>query len=165
MRGFFGVFPLQVSSIYGKGDPMYNMPRDLSRVNNMTSPNMTLVVVSPVVSVALFAVSIGLAVPEYFQIFLLDREPFYSPPSINLETGQTIQWYNRSMQPHTITHDGCPQRADCVFHSDHIHPGERFTVRDLPPGTYSYHCEIHPFMRGMIVVNSPPLRHFKKNFL
>lgn len=135
------------------------------RVINMIFPKMASVVVPVVVCVFLFAVSIGLAGPEYSQIVLLDREPFYSPPSINLETGQTIQWANRSMQPHTITHDGCPQRTDCAFHSGHIHPGERFTVRDLPPGTYAYHCEIHPFMRGMIVVNNPPIRHFKKNFL
>ena len=102
----------------------------------------------------------GFAVPGNAQILLLDREPFYSPPSVRLQPGQYIQWHNRSMQPHTITHDGCGQRSGCAFHSGHLHPGEGFTVRDLAPGTYPYHCNIHPFMHGVIIVERKPVRNF-----
>ena len=102
----------------------------------------------------------GFAVPGHQQIVLLDREPFYSPPSISLQAGQTVRWQNQSMQPHTITHDGCNRRGKCAFHSGHLHPGEQFSVRDLTPGTYPYHCNIHPFMRGVIVVDQKPLQNF-----
>ena len=100
----------------------------------------------------LLSMSLNFAASGLQQILLLDREPFYSPSTLNLETGQTVYWYNRSMQSHTITHDSCGQGGGCAFHSGHIHPGEQYSVRDLRPGTYSYHCNIHPFMRGVIVV-------------
>ncbi len=66
--------------------------------------------------------------------------------------GQSVHWYNRSMQPHTVTHDGCGRGGECAFASEHLHPGEHFSVSGLSAGTYSYHCEIHPFMRGRIHV-------------
>lgn len=110
--------------------------------------------------VGVLTVPSGFAVPGYSQIVLLDREPFYSPPSVTLQSGQIIQWQNQSMQSHTITHDGCGQRSGCAFHSGHLHPGEKFTVRDLAEGTYSYHCNIHPFMRGVIVIDQDPVRNY-----
>ncbi|MYC28232.1 MAG: hypothetical protein F4X63_09620 [Nitrospira sp. SB0662_bin_26] len=85
-------------------------------------------------------------------IILLDREPFYAPATMTILPGQSIRWHNQSMQPHTVTHDGCGRGRNCAFASKHLHPGERFSVRGLPPGIYSYHCEIHPFMRGRIQV-------------
>ena len=94
----------------------------------------------------------GLSQAGNTQIVLLDRMPFYAPSSVTILPGQPVQWDNRSMQPHTVTHDGCRRGGNCAFASKHLHPGERFSVRGLPPGTYSYHCEIHPFMRGRIQV-------------
>ena len=103
---------------------------------------MMLVVVLPV----------GLSQAGSLQIILLDRMPFYAPSTMTILPGQAVQWYNQSMQPHTVTHDGCGRGGKCAFASEHLHPGERFSVNSLPPGTYSYHCEIHPFMRGRIQV-------------
>ncbi len=107
----------------------------------------------------LMAASSGFAVPGTLHVMLLDREPFYSPRALSLRPGQTVQWQNRSMQAHTITHDRCGRSGGCVFHSGRLHPCEQFTVRDLAPGSYPYHCAIHPFMRGVIVVDRPPTRH------
>lgn len=111
-------------------------------------------VVLGMVMMASWFVSLGLAdSASYAQILVLDRQPFYAPPSQKIKSGQGVLWYNRSMQPHTITHDQCGQRSGrCAFHSGPLHPGEQFTVRDLSPGTYPYHCAIHPFMRGVIIV-------------
>ena len=100
----------------------------------------------------LVVLSAGLSQAGNSQIILLDREPFYTPSTVTILPGQSVQWDNRSMQPHTVTHDGCGRGRNCAFASKHLHPGERFSVRGLPPGTYSYHCEIHPFMRGRIQV-------------
>ena len=87
------------------------------------------------------------------------HEPFYSPTVATISNGQTIQWSNRSHVPHTITHDGCIRRGACAFESGPVHPGKRFMVTHLKPGTYSYHCSIHPFMRGKIVVKKRALRY------
>jgi len=110
--------------------------------------------------VYLCVVPTGFAVPGSSHIWVLDREPFYSPPTWRVRSGQKVQWHNRSMQTHTITHDGCGQRARCAFHSGHLHPREQFVARDLEPGTYPYHCNIHPFMRGVIVVDQKPDQNF-----
>lgn len=104
--------------------------------------------------------SFGFAVPWQRQILLLDRAPFYSPPSIRLQLGQTVRWKNESMQQHTITHDRCSPKVKCAFRSGHLHPGEQFSVRDLTVGIYPYHCNIHPFMRGVIVVERKRLKNF-----
>lgn len=98
---------------------------------------------------------IGLGQAGGSQIILLDRTPFYAPSTMTVLPGQPVQWYNRSMQPHTVTHDGCGQGEPCAFASAHLHPGEQFSVSGLSPGTYSYHCEIHPFMRGRLHVKRP----------
>jgi plastocyanin len=94
----------------------------------------------------------GLSQAGNTQIVLLDRMPFYAPSTVTILPGQSVRWDNRSMQPHTVTHDGCGRGRNCAFASKHLHPGEHFSVRGLPPGTYSYHCEIHPFMRGRLHV-------------
>ncbi|MDT7041254.1 hypothetical protein [Candidatus Nitronereus thalassa] len=113
----------------------------------------------------LLGVPAGFAVLGKLQIVLLDQEPFYFPASINLQAGQIVQWENRSMQSHTITHDGCGERKGCIFHSGHLQPGEQFTVSELPPGYYPYHCNIHPFMRGLIVVEREPSQNFNSTEL
>ena len=95
---------------------------------------------------------VGLSQAASSQIILLDRMPFYAPSIMTILQGQSVQWYNRATQPHTVTHDGCGRGRRCAFASEHLHPGEQFSVSGLPPGTYSYHCEIHPFMRGRIQV-------------
>ena len=131
-----------------------------------TSPlKKTVIVLLLVCVMGCLWVPTGFAIRGNPQILLLDREPFYSPPSVSLQPGQLIQWYNRSMQSHTITHDGCGQRSGCAFHSGHLHPGEGFIVRDLTAGIYPYHCNIHPFMRGVIIVERKPVRNNRSNEL
>jgi len=96
----------------------------------------------------------GMAQSSASYIVLQDQEPFYSPPTMTIKSGESVEWHNRSITEHTITHDECGRSQFCAFHSGHLHPGERFPVPPLSPGRYSYHCEIHPFMRGVIVVKS-----------
>ena len=100
------------------------------------------------------ALPFGVNEAEVSRVTLLDREPFYAPATLTIVPGQWVQWHNQSMQPHTVTHDGC-RRGACAFDSGHLHPGERFRVRDLPSGTYAYHCDIHSFMRGVVQVRYP----------
>ncbi|MCZ6801892.1 MAG: hypothetical protein O7F12_15530 [Nitrospirae bacterium] len=99
----------------------------------------------------------GPANSPVFRIAMDFEAPFYSPPTAQLNSGQPVQWYNRSGTPHTITHDGCERGRRCAFESGAILPRGQFSVPSLAPGRYPYHCSIHPFMRGLLVVSKPSL--------
>jgi plastocyanin len=57
-----------------------------------------------------------------------------------------VTWTNRDTVPHTVTGDSG------AWDSGQIQPGATFSHAFDQPGTYAYHCSIHPFMHGMVVV-------------
>ena len=71
---------------------------------------------------------------------------FFDPPNAAVEPGSTITWTNRGAVPHTVTAD------DGSFDSGVLNPGDSYTVAFGGQGTVTYHCEIHPEMRGSVTV-------------
>ncbi len=69
----------------------------------------------------------------------------FHPPTLSVAKGAKVVFSNSSGTAHTATDKG-------VFNSGHIEPGDSFAVRFEQKGTFRYHCEIHPFMHGKIVV-------------
>jgi plastocyanin len=69
----------------------------------------------------------------------------FHPPTLNIAKGTKVVFSNSSGTAHTATDAG-------AFDTGHIKPGHSVTVRFTQKGTFSYHCEIHPFMHGKIVV-------------
>jgi plastocyanin len=69
----------------------------------------------------------------------------FHPQTLEVAKGTRVVFSNSSGTAHTATDRG-------VFNSGHIEPGESFAVRFEQKGTFRYHCEIHPFMHGKIVV-------------
>ena len=69
----------------------------------------------------------------------------FRPPKLEVATGTKVVFSNSSGTAHTATGKG-------VFDSGRIKPGRSFAVRFQQKGTFRYHCEIHPFMQGKIVV-------------
>ena len=94
----------------------------------------------------------GMATTSTVQIHIDQQPPFFSPRVVSAVTGAVIQWENRSREMHNIRADDCTRRGPCSFESQMIEPGRSFTVPDLRPGEYPYHCGIHPFMRGFLTV-------------
>jgi YVTN family beta-propeller protein len=70
----------------------------------------------------------------------------FSPPSITVAAGQPVTWTNADPVAHTTTSD------DKLWDSGPIQPGTSFTTTLMQPGTYQFHCSIHPFMHGTVVV-------------
>ena len=95
------------------------------------------------------------ASPAPFQIILESVAPYYLPESAYVAPGTEIQWHNPTGSAHTITHDGCSMGGRCMFDSGHLPPDQTYSVPGLPPGQYPYHCEVHPIMRGVVIVTSP----------
>jgi plastocyanin len=71
---------------------------------------------------------------------------FFDPPDVAVEPGSTITWTNNGAVPHTVTAD------DGSFDSGVLNPGDSYTVAFDGQGTVTYHCTIHPEMRGSVTV-------------
>jgi len=71
----------------------------------------------------------------------------YSPTRIDVVAGQTITWDNTSVRIHTVTAD------DGSWSSMHLSSGTRYSHAFDTTGTFLYHCQLHPFMRGEVDVH------------
>ncbi len=99
--------------------------------------------------------SLAMAAPSTMRITIGTFSPYYSPELVHVGTGIPISWENPTATIHSITHDGCKGGEQCAFDSGAIGPNRTFTVDQLTPGHYPYHCTFHPIMRGTLVVKDP----------
>lgn len=70
--------------------------------------------------------------------------------TMRVPVGTNVTWVNKDPVPHTSTSDVSGQ-ADS-WDSGILQPGHNFTHAFSKAGTFSYHCNIHPFMRGTLEV-------------
>jgi plastocyanin len=70
----------------------------------------------------------------------------FDSPSITVEAGSTVTWTNVGNANHTVTAD------DGTFDSGTLGSGESFSFTFATPGTYGYHCTIHPNMTAQVIV-------------
>lgn len=70
----------------------------------------------------------------------------FNPPTMTVSVGQTVTWTNGDTVAHTTTSD------TNVWNSGVLQPGASFSQTFNTPGTYAYHCMIHPTMMGTITV-------------
>ncbi|MDH5426776.1 MAG: cupredoxin domain-containing protein [Nitrospirota bacterium] len=96
--------------------------------------------------------SLALAAPSTMRITIGTFAPYYSPTFVQINSNTSISWENPTSALHSITHDECRNGARCAFDSGPLGPNSNFTVHQLSPGSYSYHCSFHPIMRGVLVV-------------
>ena len=78
--------------------------------------------------------------------------PYYQPRVAVVSAGTPVRWVNTTGSPHSVRHDGCLTDETCAFQSIAVPPDSSFLIAPLPPGRYGYHCELHPIMRGTLVV-------------
>jgi len=72
----------------------------------------------------------------------------FEPATLNVTTGATVSWTNTGQVVHTVTAD------NGAFNSGEMSPGATVTGTFNTPGTYTYHCSIHPNMTGTIIVTA-----------
>ncbi len=78
--------------------------------------------------------------------------PYYEPGIAVVPAGTPVRWINHTASPHSVQHDGCLAGESCAFQSVAVPPDSSLLIAPLPPGRYTYHCELHPIMRGTLVV-------------
>jgi plastocyanin len=72
---------------------------------------------------------------------------FFSPDQMTVAPGTTVTWVNDGQQPHTSTAD------DGTWDSGTLQPGDDYSFTFDQPGTYTYHCSVHPDMTATITVS------------
>ena len=88
--------------------------------------------------------------------------PYYEPPVAVVPMGTLIRWVNATASFHSVRHDACVDEEPCPFQSIAIPPDSSFVLAPLPPGRYTYHCELHPIMRGTLLVIEAASTHAKE---
>lgn len=71
----------------------------------------------------------------------------FSPATLTITAGTTVIWKNVSAVPHTVTSDDGK-----TFDSGTIAAGGSFRFKFTTSGTFSYHCNYHPYMRAKVVL-------------
>jgi plastocyanin len=75
----------------------------------------------------------------------------FDPAVLTVKPGTTVTWLNQDPAPHAIASD---TTSAVAFSSESLANGASYAFTFTRPGTYTYHCSIHPSMTGTIVVQS-----------
>ena len=73
----------------------------------------------------------------------------FSPHTLTVAPGTTVMWTNKDSASHTVTSD-----TGAWTDSGDLATGKTFSLTLTKPGTYTYHCAIHPTMSAKLIVSS-----------
>ncbi len=74
---------------------------------------------------------------------------FFQPSRLTIQVGDIVVWKNVTIVPHTVSSD------TGVFNTlNFLSPNRTFRFTFTRAGTFRYHCNIHPYMHGTIIVKS-----------
>jgi len=89
------------------------------------------------------------AAPVHAMVQVTIQNFAFSPKTLTVAPGTTIMWTNKDSAPHTVTSD-----SGSTLASGDLSQGKSYTHTFTKAGTYAYHCAIHPFMHGTVIVSS-----------
>ena len=89
--------------------------------------------------------SAGSVAPASAHVTLQDMK--YSPETIEIKKGGTIEWDNKDLTPHTVTSE-----TDGELNSGSIEADASWSHTFSHAGTFSYYCEYHPEMKATVFV-------------
>jgi plastocyanin len=73
----------------------------------------------------------------------------FSPSQLHIKAGTKVTWVNcgaPGSEAHTSTADAGSWRSPVLA------AGATFTTQPIAAGSYAYHCELHPSMKGSVTV-------------
>ena len=121
----------------------YTVPITLRRYASSHTPRTTVAVREPEGS------STHSAAPparDPDTVFVTIRDFRYRRDKITINAGDVVVWRNADQVEHTVTGD------TATLDSPLIAPGAEWSHRFTTPGTHTYHCKPHPFMKAEIRV-------------
>ena len=90
------------------------------------------------------------------RVLMVDNEPdltnwHFEPADVTVTAGSTVLWHNKGKEEHSVTAD------NKSFDSGWKPKGANYQRTFTRPGTYTYYCAPHPWMRGVVRVVAAPL--------
>jgi plastocyanin len=101
--------------------------------------------------VALLALVVAAGIGRHDAPRVTIRTFAFAPKAIEVPAGATVIWTNADDIEHTVT-SGTPDHPEGGFDHSLATKGAVASVRFDSPGTWSYFCKRHSFMRGEIRV-------------
>ncbi|HZC04504.1 MAG TPA: cupredoxin family copper-binding protein [Ktedonobacterales bacterium] len=71
----------------------------------------------------------------------------FQPANLQVKVGTTVTWTNQDTAPHTVTF-----RDSALTSSALLQKGQSFSYTFTKVGTFSYYCQVHPYMTAQVVV-------------
>jgi plastocyanin len=71
----------------------------------------------------------------------------YSPETIEIKRGETVEWQNNDLTPHTVT-----SQTGNELNSGSVEPDATWNHTFSQPGTFPYYCTFHTEMKGTVIV-------------
>jgi plastocyanin len=78
-----------------------------------------------------------------------------NPLTISLANGGVVEWFNDDETPSAYGSNGVTHNItadDSSFTSGNLPAGQTFQTTFTSQGTFTYHCAIHPRMKGTVTV-------------
>lgn len=70
----------------------------------------------------------------------------FTPNTVTISAGSTVTWTNNDPMSHSVIGDNGGPKSTTLSN------GQSYSYTFNTPGTYTYHCGIHPSMKGTVVV-------------
>jgi plastocyanin len=76
------------------------------------------------------------------------RDDAFVPATMTVHAGDSVTFVNDDDDAHTVTAD------DASWDSEGLNQDEKWTHVFAKAGSVKYHCTVHPFMHGIVVVKA-----------
>lgn len=83
----------------------------------------------------------------------------FVPYTVTIDVGGEITWTNDDSAAHTVTSGDIEGGPDGKFNSDLFLAGKKFSHKFDEAGEFPYFCQVHPWMKGMVVVQGAEAGH------
>ena len=81
-----------------------------------------------------------------------ETQECYLPYQVEINSGETVIWTNTDSAAHTVT-SGPPANHDGNFDSGMMMVNQSYENTFNDSGEYGYHCMLHPWMTGKVIVS------------
>jgi plastocyanin len=73
----------------------------------------------------------------------------FVPATLTVAPGTVVTFINDDQEPHTVT------ATNKSFDSEGLDTNQKWPHTFAKAGTYTYFCEMHPYMHGSVIVKAP----------